>query len=191
MPYPTLPRLVTDRLVVRPGIAPDVPAIVSYYLCNRAHLRPVDPVRPESFYGEEFWYARLRQDHQEIRDDRSLRLFLFRREEEDRVIGVANFTQFMRGAAHYCTLGYAIDQAEQGKGLMREALTAAIEHIFQERNLHRVQANYMPRNERSGALLRRLGFTIEGLARDYLLIAGRWEDHVLASLTNPSWKQPS
>jgi ribosomal-protein-alanine N-acetyltransferase len=191
MPYPPLPRLVTERLVVRPGIATDVPAIVSYYLCNRAHLRPVDPRRPESFYGEDFWHARLRQDHLEIRDDRSLRLFLFRRGEDDRVIGVANFTQFMRGAAHYCTLGYAIDQAEEGKGLMREALSAAIEHIFQEKNLHRVQANYMPRNERSGALLKRLGFTIEGLARDYLLIDGRWEDHVLTSLTNPGWKQPS
>jgi ribosomal-protein-alanine N-acetyltransferase len=38
---------------------------------------------------------------------------------------------------------------------------------------------------RSGRLLGRLGFVIEGYARDYLLVNGRWEDHVLTSLINP------
>ncbi|MBC7910537.1 MAG: alanine acetyltransferase, partial [Pyrinomonadaceae bacterium] len=28
------------------------------------------------------------------------------------------------------------------------------------------------------------GFTVEGYARDYLLIDGEWRDHVLTSLTN-------
>jgi ribosomal-protein-alanine N-acetyltransferase len=45
-------------------------------------------------------------------------------------------------------------------------------------------ANYMPANERSGKLLKRLGFTVEGYARDYLFIAGAWQDHVLTSLAN-------
>jgi ribosomal-protein-alanine N-acetyltransferase len=49
-------------------------------------------------------------------------------------------------------------------------------------------ANYIPVNERSGRLLRRLGFTVEGYARDYLLIAGKWEDHVLTALANADWK---
>lgn len=182
-------RLATERLVVRPATQEEVPAVVDYYRRNRQHLVSVDPVRPESFYTEEFWYGRIRQDHQEIREDRSLRLFLFPADDPERVIGIANFTQFVRGVAQYCTLGYAIDRAEEGKGLMHEALTAAIDHIFGPLHFHRIQANYMPRNERSGALLRRLGFTVEGLAREYLLIAGRWEDHVLTSLTNPAWKE--
>ncbi|KFN17466.1 hypothetical protein JM66_20365 [Aeromonas bestiarum] len=38
---------------------------------------------------------------------------------------------------------------------------------------------------RSGALLERLGFEREGLARDYLMINGRWEDHVLTARLNP------
>ena len=44
--------------------------------------------------------------------------------------------------------------------------------MFREQNLHRIQANYVPRNERSGGLLRRLGFVVEGYARDYLLLNG-------------------
>jgi ribosomal-protein-alanine N-acetyltransferase len=45
-------------------------------------------------------------------------------------------------------------------------------------------ANYIPTNERSGLLLKRLGFAVEGYARDYLLINGQWRDHVLTALTN-------
>ena len=43
----------------------------------------------------------------------------------------------------------------------------------------------MPRNKRSERVLKRLGFAREGLAKSYLKIAGRWEDHVLTSLVNP------
>jgi ribosomal-protein-alanine N-acetyltransferase len=46
-------------------------------------------------------------------------------------------------------------------------------------------ANYMPENERSANLLKKLGFEREGFARSYLKIAGRWRDHVLNSLLNP------
>ncbi len=45
-------------------------------------------------------------------------------------------------------------------------------------------------NERSVRLLRRLGFVVEGYARDYLLIQGRWQDQVLVGLTNPGWRAP-
>ena len=47
-------------------------------------------------------------------------------------------------------------------------------------------ANYMPINERSGRLLRSLGFQVEGYARDYLYVGGAWRDHVLTALTNPN-----
>jgi ribosomal-protein-alanine N-acetyltransferase len=72
---------------------------------------------------------------------------------------------------------------------MTEALKPALRFMFMDMNLHRIGANYMPRNQRSGNLLRRLGFVVEGYARDYLLINGTWEDHILTSLTNPAWRQ--
>jgi len=34
-------------------------------------------------------------------------------------------------------------------------------------------------------VLRRCGFQVEGLAPAYLLINGKWEDHVLTSIINP------
>ena len=46
----------------------------------------------------------------------------------------------------------------------------------------------MPHNVRSAAVLRRAGFTIEGYARDYIRIDGRWADHILTAIVNPDWK---
>jgi ribosomal-protein-alanine N-acetyltransferase len=116
---------------------------------------------------------------------RSLKLVMFDINEPDGpVIGECNFTNFIRGPFQACFLGYKIDYRLEGRGLMREALTAAIAFTFDVLRLHRIMANYLPVNERSGRLLRRLGFVVEGYARDYLLIDGEWRDHVLTSLTN-------
>ena len=72
--------------------------------------------------------------------------------------------------------------------MMAEALAGAIDFAFDSLHLHRIEANYMPHNRRSGNTLRRLGFVVEGYARDYLLINGKWEDHILTSLSNPHWE---
>jgi ribosomal-protein-alanine N-acetyltransferase len=64
-------------------------------------------------------------------------------------------------------------------------VNAVVGFAFETLRLHRVMANYQPINERSGKLLRRLGFVTEGYARDYLFINGAWRDHVLTALTSP------
>lgn len=74
---------------------------------------------------------------------------------------------------------------------MFEALTEAIVYVFKELKLHRIMANYIPSNERSAKLLKRLNFLTDGYSHDYLFIAGRWQDHILTSLTNYDMKTPS
>jgi [ribosomal protein S5]-alanine N-acetyltransferase len=180
-------RLGAGRTVVRTAVVADAAAIVLFYVENRARFEPFDPERPPIFYEERFWRMQILQNEEDLAADRALRLFVFRRSEPDRVIGSIGFSNIVRGAAHYCQLGYALAGDAEGQGLMSEALRAAIDHAFRELNLHRIEANYLPHNLRSGALLRRLGFVVEGYSRDYLRIAGRWEDHVRAALLNPAW----
>ncbi|PKQ03183.1 MAG: 30S ribosomal protein S5 alanine N-acetyltransferase, partial [Alphaproteobacteria bacterium HGW-Alphaproteobacteria-12] len=48
--------------------------------------------------------------------------------------------------------------------------------------LHRLQAACLPENERSRAVLRKCGFTEEGIARGYLRINGAWRDHVVFAI---------
>src|SRR3546814_9602763 len=82
-------------------------------------------------------------------------------------------------------MGYQIDAECEGRGLMTEALRLAIDFMFARFGLHRIMANYIPDNHRSGRVLERLGFEKEGYARNYLFIDGAWRDHVLTALINP------
>ena len=114
----------------------------------------------------------------------ALNLLLFSKHADEPMIGECNFTNIVRGPFQACHLGYSIDRRQQGRGLMQEALTAAIRFMFDEQKLHRVMASFRPENERSGQLLARLGFEREGLAKAYLKINGEWADHVLCALVN-------
>lgn len=68
----------------------------------------------------------------------------------------------MRGAGQFCYLGYSLAEIEQGNGYMSEALPATIDYVFKELNMHRVMANYIPQNQRSGNVLKRLGLGVPG-----------------------------
>jgi [ribosomal protein S5]-alanine N-acetyltransferase len=183
-----LPVLTTDRLIVRLAVVRDAPAVLRFYTGNREHLTPWWPQWRDEQFTLRFWQRAIDSNLQEFREERAVRFFLFPREDPGRVIGLANYNQIVRGVAHYTILGYGLAAEAEGQGLMREALEPTIRYMFDEFGMHRIMANYVPQNVRSGALLKRLGFAVEGYARDYLLINGRWEDHILTALVNSEWK---
>jgi ribosomal-protein-alanine N-acetyltransferase len=160
---------------------------VAFYLTNKEHLEKTGPRWTSDFFDLDRWRLQLEVNLEEFRTDQSLKLFIFER-ATDSIIGFVNFNNIVRRVAQYCNIGYSLAEDKQGQGFMEEALRASIKYSFQVMNLHRVMANYMPHNVRSGNVLKKLGFTAEGFARDYLFINGRWEDHVLTSLTNDNWR---
>ncbi len=182
------PQLTTHRLIVRLATHRDVRAVTRYYCTNRGFLAPFEPARSDDFFAEDFWRGQIERNLIEFNYNQSLRLFIFEQAKPDVVVGILNFTQFFRGPFHACVLGYSLAESKQGKGYMFEAAEVAIHYIFTELNFHRIAANYMPRNQRSGNLLKKLGFVVEGYARDYLMINNTWEDHILTSLINLHWK---
>ena len=183
------PVIATERLVVRMANTDDVHEIIRYFTDNEAHLAHSRPRPGPDYLTPAFWEAQVHAALAEFRTDRSLRLFVFEKASPKRVIGNVNFTSINRGAAQFCYLGYGLDREKEGRGMMREALEGAIAYAFREMHLHRIMANYVPWNQRSGGLLRRLGFVVEGYARDYLFLNGRWEDHIMTSLINPDWQE--
>jgi len=176
----------TEHLIVRLPQAANVPEIVSYYGLNRDHLQPFSPTFAPDFLDERMWQEQVRIRTREHAAGESFRAFLFPRSDPDKIVGNLNLTQVHRGALQSCVLGYNLAHGEQGKGYMTEAVNGAVAFAFERWRLHRVAANYMPRNERSAAVLQRCGFQVEGLAPAYLLINGRWEDHVLTAIVNPA-----
>lgn len=185
------PILVGKRLIVRLARFKDAAEILRFYRENEQHLAAYEPVKPPDFYSESYWRERLERHYRQFQAGRSCRMFLFDIKDDQRVWGVANLFMIVRGALQSCQLNYSIAERKEGQGLMVEALLLVIDFAFKELNLHRLMASHAPDNQRSRRTLERLGFVKDGFAKDYLYINGRWENQVLASLTNPDWTPPA
>ena len=177
--------LKTERVIVSTLDDVDAPALRTYLLDNVEHHAPWEPARDADFYELHSVKHRMEESTRQQNADNALMLAAFSQDETD-LIAVCSFTNIVRGAFLACNLGYSISKAYEGKGLMFEVLSSSIDYVFRELKLHRIMANYMPQNVRSAALLSRLGFEKEGVAKSYLKIAGTWQDHVLTSKVNPS-----
>jgi ribosomal-protein-alanine N-acetyltransferase len=185
------PRFATDRFELRLAAESDVPQLLAYRRDNADHLEPFEPVRTADHFTEAFWLGKVESDRQQFEAGLAVRLYIFAPGPGAAVLGMTAYSNIIRGPFQACFLGYALAANQQGKGLMTEALRLGIDYMFGEMHLHRISANYLPHNTRSAAVLKRLGFTVEGYARDYLLIEGRWQDHILTSLINPAWVPPA
>lgn len=161
-------------------------AILSrFHLDNAEHFRPWSPGVGAEYHSVTSWEQRLRQRRLEFDQGLSAH-FIGLDDGESEVLGACSLTNIVQGPFQACHMGYSVARKYEGQGIMSAIVREVIDYAFKERRLNRIMANYMPGNGRSGALLERLGFEKEGYARRYLKINGRWEDHVLTALLNPS-----
>jgi ribosomal-protein-alanine N-acetyltransferase len=184
------PKLVADRFELRLADEADVPRILAYRRENADFLAPFEPIRAADHFTEAYWLGQVAKHRVEFEEGQAVRMVLFEPGPDAPVLGIVAFSNIVRGPLHSCFLGYALAESQQGQGLMTGALRLGIGYMFGEMHLHRISANYLPHNTSSAAVLKRLGFTVDGYARDYLQIEGRWQDHILTSLLNPDWTPP-
>jgi len=79
-------------------------------------------------------------------------------------------------------LGYWLRVDGIGRGYMTEAASAIVAWAFQRVNAHRVRVAAATDNHASLAVIRRIGFRFEGIARQAERCQGRWLDHALFAL---------
>lgn len=171
----------TDRLLLRTVGEDHAAAARDYFARNDVFRRPWSPAPPDDFLTLEHQARRLAGEAAAAQAGQAYRFWLFQREPgpADVPIGFVGVSNIVRGAFQSCHLGYEIDGAVGGRGLMTEAASAVVDWIFAGLELHRVEANIMPRNARSIRVAQKLGFVWEGRSPRYLRIAGVWEtlDH--------------
>jgi ribosomal-protein-alanine N-acetyltransferase len=139
---------------------------------SAAFLKRWEPVPPRGRRAAMLFDAWLRSS----RNGRHEKLLICRR-EDGAILGAINLNEIVRGPSQSCFLGYWIGASHARQGYMTEALQLALRHAFGTLRLHRVEANIMPVNRPSLALVKRAGFRREGYSPRYLKIAGRWADH--------------
>ncbi|MGH2687693.1 MAG: GNAT family N-acetyltransferase [Actinomycetota bacterium] len=85
-------------------------------------------------------------------------------------------------------LGYWIDGAHQGRGVMTRCVVAVLDHLFVSLRLHRVEISAATENHRSRAIPERLGFHLEGVMRQGHRVGDVWQDLVVYGMLQPEWK---
>lgn len=179
----------TERLQLRSLTAEAAPEVLAYLERNREFLEPWETKRDASYYTLETQSRLLADEADKISSGQLFKLWFYTQGENSRIIGSAAISNIVRGAFLSCHLGYKLDEQERNKGYMTEALRPMIDYAFRELGLHRIEANIMPRNAASLAVVHKLGFYHEGVAFKYLQINGVWEDHIHMVLRNEDMEQ--
>ncbi|WP_440871385.1 ribosomal protein S5-alanine N-acetyltransferase [Vibrio diabolicus] len=174
-------------LLLRTAEIGDADMIAEYFQANREYLKPFEPKREEAFFSVNGWLQKLIKLNELHRMGLGYYCLLVRASSGE-MLGTVSFSNLSRFPFYSCNVGYSLAEKAQGHGYMRRGLTMACDYMFNVQKLHRIQAGYMPHNKRSESVLEHVGFNREGYAKDYLLINGEWQDHVLTSLINPNWQ---
>ena len=106
---------------------------------------------------------------------------------DHRLAGEVNLNNVLRGAMQSGTVGYWIDQARAGQGLIAEGVVVLAGFAFEQLDLHRLEICIVPRNPNSRRVMEKLGVREEGIAQRFLEINGVWEDHVRYGFTAEEW----
>lgn len=104
-------------------------------------------------------------------------------EAEGRLVGQVTVGGITWGSLCSGHIGYWIDRAVAGRGIMPTAVALATDHCFTVLGLHRIEVNIRPENAASLRVVEKLGFREEGLRKSFLHIDGQWRNHRSFALT--------
>ena len=168
--YGDLPRMETERLVLR---------------------RVTDRDADDMFaYGSDEDVSRyVTWDiHRTLKDTKEFIAFIERQyengdvapwaveyKENGRMIGTVDFV-IWRPQHHLAELGYVLNKAYWGKGIMTEAAGELMRFGFEKMDLVRIQARCFAENAGSERVMKKLGMTYEGTQRKAMKVKGRHWD---------------
>jgi ribosomal-protein-alanine N-acetyltransferase len=106
--------------------------------------------------------------------------------DDDRFVGMVNYHARLPWHRRLA-VGWIVTPPWRRQGIMREAMSALLDHCFRSLDTHRIEAHIEPDNTASVRLAERLGFAPEGLMRDWLFVGGQPRSLYLYALLRPAW----
>lgn len=176
-PFPTI---TTDRLILRELTANDANEI--FFLRSDAGLlQYLDKDPEQSLEQTVAFLVRIKKDL----DSNNGILWGITLKDSDVVIGSICYWRMQK--EHYrAEIGYVLHPAQQGKGIMDEAMKAVLQYGFEKMQLHSVEANVNPANKNSMKLLEKNGFVKEAHFKENYYYNGKFLDSVIYSLLTPN-----
>jgi len=177
-------RIIDDHLRLEMPTILDAPELLDVVERNRADLETwlTWPHAVTDVESAEAWLTRDLHDWADL--TRLVTLIRL----DDAIVGGVHVHHLDRRAG-VCELGYWLDAAHRGHGIMTAAVGEVHRLRFGELCLRRVSIHCDTRNERSIALASRLGYTFEGVLRHQLADPdGTPHDEAVYSLLREEWR---
>ena len=153
-----------DLVLLRTLRSGDRAEFVRMHGIIREHFGPWMPTYPPGESLGDIFHKGLINDEKGAREKTGIRLAAIL--PDGRMAGIFALSQIFRGA---------FQNAHAAWRVSADQLPPRYRHI----GLHRVQANVIPSNRASVRVAEKAGFRLEGEAKDYLKIDGRWQDHLM------------
>ena len=163
------PRLETARLLLRKIVPSDAAALYAIFSDDEVTRyydlgTMTDPADAETM---------VRRLAARTKHGQAMRWGIVRKQDRA-FVGTCGF--HFQAAGFKAEIGYDLGREYWHQGYMSEALRAMLAYGFETLQLNRIEALVMPENEASTILLRRLGFSEEGVLREYAFFKGEYHD---------------
>lgn len=178
----SVPRLVSERLVLRAPRTDDAPALLDMHADAEVMRYWSTPPWTEAAQAQA-WLERARLGG----ETGQALSWVITRSGEDHLIGTCAVFAIHRDSRR-AEIGYGLARPYWGRGYATEAMRAVLSHAFGELDLRRLEADIEPANTASQRVLERLGFVEEGYLRERWEVDGVVSDSRLFGLLRREWK---
>ena len=182
--FGVFPRLETEGLLLREIVAADADALFAV-LSDREVTRYYDL---DTFHSSQQARDLIERFAHRYRSGVGIRWGIARRAEPQLLVGTCGYNIWIQPSRRGL-IGYDLARCWWRRGIMTEALTALIRFGFARMDLNRIEATVFADNAASHGLLQKLGFTPEGVLREYELLRGAFVDMRIHSLLRREARQ--
>ena len=176
--------IIDDRTQVRPMHLADAEEVYQLIVKNREHLYPWMAWVPDEPYTREMTRDYIRYSEKAAREQTQFDGLI---ERDGHIIGSIGFPiiDWRNRIAH---IGYWLDLAHTGHGIMTAAVRALTRYGFEALELNRIEIRCDVENERSAAVAQRLGYKLEGRLRQAMFKRDRYVDDFVFSMLREEWE---
>ena len=160
--------------------------VLKFYQDNEEEFSKWDTDWPDYFLSREFHRKTIEQENHYFEQDSYIRFYIFDREDTEfqQIIGTISFSKIRHQFYHSAEMGYKIDHRYLRRGYATKGVSLALQIVFEELELHRINCFVSVDNEPSIAFMEKQHFTREGCLKDYVRLRGQWKDHYLYSFVS-------
>jgi ribosomal-protein-serine acetyltransferase len=177
---------ISDRLELIPLNLTDAPALFALVTSNRTYLKRWLPWLDSNQTLEDSRQY-IRQSMECAQTHQSLISGIFYDQGLVGVVGLNSIDWDNRIGG----IGYWLDAAHQGKGIMTQACRAVMDYSFTVLHLNRIEIRCATKNSPSEAIAQRLGLSHEGILKDAEWLYDHFVDHHLYAMLQRDWHQQS